>query len=373
MLVPRSLLVKLLAVTYLVVVTLIYFHYFHAYLTRGEWENIDIGLTRIILPDVYQYMVIIDPNDVITSILESRVKNTIGPSFLWVISGFSWINMILINALFVFLILHYLEKNLMLLQVSKNKIRLLMILIVALPSTPFYMLGVGKELVTMLLLLVILYASNISNYRLFLLSASLLVLFRYQFLPIIVVFFLIMKVKQRLGLLILLLFFAGSIYPLLHDFRLTSNEATTIFRSFQQATVGHVFEIVRNEYYVFSFFAVIVRVFQTVFEPALTFIGAPLNFFFENGYFSVYRFVQFTSMVLMLPFIIFYILSLRLLFKRDSANIQLHESANILFLMCTFFIGGFSFIHHRYWAPIFPILIMALFSNFQLRSNMKVK
>ena len=73
-----------------------YIQYFHASLSSNEYEHVN-GFTRIVIPDSFLYKDIIDVDNILVSIGLSGVKNTIGPSTLWVLADFNWYVVFCIN------------------------------------------------------------------------------------------------------------------------------------------------------------------------------------------------------------------------------------------------------------------------------------
>jgi len=149
------------------------------------------------------------------------------------------------------------------------------------------------------------------------------------------------------------------IYPVIISFGMLEMEAVERFRSSQTETYGAIIENIRNNYYGFSFFAIVVRVLQTLFEPMFGFIPNPIEYFYEEGMFSIFRFVQVSTILIMMPYIYKTVFKMINLYRLDG---YLHNSINALYviiLLSFFLVGGFSFIHHRYLVPFFPLIMIA--------------
>ena len=180
--ISKLFLIRCILTTLLIIVSWFYLDYFYPYLITGEWLDLDNGFTRIIVPDTFIYERTIDKDNVLMSIIFSSVKNTIGPSLIWFFSGYNWYVVLLLNSIFVWLILLFLEKNLKFYGVNSKKIYSVVVVFSLLPSTTFYMIGSLKELPTMLFLLMILFFANTKKWILLGLAILLLILFRYQFI-----------------------------------------------------------------------------------------------------------------------------------------------------------------------------------------------
>ena len=337
-----------------------YLDYFYAYLAHGEWLDLENGFTRILIPDTFIYKSIIDTDNVWLSIILSGVKNTIGPSFIWYAAQFDWFIVLFINVVIIWFIFVFFEKNLNYYGVSPRVAQHTMLVFALLPSTSFYAIGALKELPTMLLLLMLVYFYNRRRLFIVLWVSVALIFFRYQLIVILLGTVAITRFNNRSFRFSLFAIIALSlIYPVIISFGMLEMEAVERFRSSQTETYGAIIENIRNNYYGFSFFAIVVRVLQTLFEPMFGFIPNPIEYFYEEGMFSIFRFVQVSTILIMMPYIYKTVFKMINLYRLDG---YLHNSINALYviiLLSFFLVGGFSFIHHRYLVTFFPLIMIA--------------
>ena len=346
----------------------LYLDYFYVYLVNGEWFGLENGFTRVLVPDTFLYKSVIDVDNVWLSIILSNVKNTIGPSSIWYVAQFDWFIVLFINIVIVWFILVFFEKNLNYYGVSPRVIQYTVLVFALLPSTSFYAIGALKELPTMLLLLMFVYFYNRRRLFILLWVSAALIVFRYQLIVILLGTIAITRFNDRSFRFALFVIVAVSVvYPAITFFGVLEVEATDRFRSWQTGTAGAVIENIRNNYYGFSFFAIVARVLQSLFEPLLTFALNSGEYLYEEGAFSIYRFVQISTIIIMIPYIYKTVFKMINMYRMDG---YLHHSTNtiyVLTLLSTVLVGGFSFIHHRYLLPFFPLIMIA--ANIPLVKN----
>jgi len=351
---------RIMLLCYIMLVSYLYLDYFHIYLYNGDWLDLENGYTRIIVPDTFIYNNIVDVDNAWFSIISSGVKNTIGPSLIWFFGQFDWFVVLGINIFFIWFIFVFFERNLRFYAVEKVQIQRAMVLLALLPSMWFYTIGALKELPMMLFLLMFVHYFNQKKWIGFFLTLVALVVFRYQLMVILLTTFACIKVTSRsfrfslLGIIVLSL-----VYPSITSLGPVEMEAVERFRSFQENSIGGFVENIRNSYYGASLFAIIIRVVQSLFEPFLTFIMSPGNYFYEDGWFSVYRFIQFSTLAMVVPYIYRALLNMIGIYKIGkfcNMNIQF---IYVMLVLSVVMVGGFSFIHHRYLFPFFPLIMIA--------------
>jgi hypothetical protein len=314
------------------------------------------GFTRIIIPDTFIYYDIINFNNPIYSILESTVKNTIGPSFIWYITDGNWIETILINSFFVYISLYFFEKIAIELGSDRKSMLIGMTILAICPSTIYYSIGALKELPTVCFTLAFLYYYITSKKIKLCFFAFLLFLFRYQFVFIFLLFFFFeyLDVKKSFIILILIAF----LFPAFKHFNMLGYESSLTYRldSGNLDSLGYWVEYVRNNIFVLSFFGILVRIFQSLFEPFLAFLHS--FSFYENNLLSVIKIILFSSLILFTPYIYCFFKNF-IFFAFAERKIK---AIFIFICISTYFIGGFSFIHHRYLVFIFPLMILLCIS-----------
>lgn len=148
-------------------------------------------------------------------------------------------------------------------------------------------------------------------------------------------------------------------YPMMMHLDIMSMSATELFREEAGGTtgIGSIVENIRNNVYIFSFFAILIRAVQTFFEPILSFVRT--FSLFEDGDFALYQFQQLITNFVMIPYFLLFFKKLFFIFKKRSLIDKNIQTLFLLLFSLIILIGGFSFIHNRYLYPLFPLLIMA--------------
>jgi hypothetical protein len=336
-----------------------YIQYFHTSLSSNEYEHVN-GVTRIVIPDAFLYKDIIDVDNIFVSIGLSGVKNTIGPSLLWILADFNWYIVFCMNLVFLLLIVYYMERLAEQYGIRKSSAQYAVIATLLMPVICYYSIGALKELPTTFMLLGFVYYTNTSRFRLATIFVITLFLFRYQLLVVLLLFFFGLQFgKNQLKFTLTLLMALSAIFPILIFADLTSSSTTQLYREEYgvAGSLGGIVEVVRNEIFIVSAAAVIVRVFQSLFEPFISLLGTAS--FYENGSFSVFTFSHVISLVIMVPYIINFAKRFVASFDKRSPPSLMTQKIYSLLLILLFTVGGFSFIHHRYLVPIFPLLIIA--------------
>jgi len=351
-------LIKTLLLFFLITVGYLYIAFFKDSLANGDWLSTN-GYARIIIPDTLLYSGIVDVNNIIESIQMSGIKNTIIPSFLWVISGFDWVNLLLINIGMVYLIAFYMERLAKQYQIPLEKARLAVVVFLLLPTTFYYSIGALKELPMALLILASLYYYNINKFKIFLLIVLILFMVRYQLIFIILLLFLSKISHNSIRTSILLILLISSIYPLISFLTIFSQDTTEAFRYEYgvAGSLGSIVENIRNNYIFLSTFSILIRTFQSLFEPIIVFFKNQT--FYESGDLSVWTIIHLPSNILISPYLYLFVKKNIFIYKNNKYIFNDVQTPFAFLTIALIFIGGFAFIHGRYLIPLYPLIIIA--------------
>ena len=316
------------------------------------------GFIGIVIPDTFVYLGEVDQNNPVASIFLSSVKNTIGPSLIWLLVGKSWIGAAAVNALLVFWTLIYVRRLATLFKVPQRKTIVVMALVGLLPTTLYHSVGALKEIPTMLFLTAFLYHYVRGDRWRWLAFALLGALFRYQIGLIVAVFWIADRFGRRalLYLALALLAFAA-VYPLV-KVGVFYSEATAFYRETDdtEGTLGAAVESIRDTVPVASAFAVLFRLGQTLFEPFITLVQS--GGFYQGQSLSIINIAYVLGLALTVgPWMRFAGRMARLIIQSRGS-----ESVRRLYLLCLAYIvpvAGFSFIHHRYLYPVLALILIA--------------
>ena len=348
--------------TLTLLLTFLYYSLFSDELNNGEFDSVVMGFSSFVIPDTIMYLHLIDFSDPVTSIFFAGVKNSVGPSIMWYIANGNWKTVLVMNFIFLYITLVYLKKTARILGIHEDKDRLMIIIIALLPNTLFYMIGALKEIPTLLTVTAFFY-HYLKNERIKSLSFWLITaLFRYQLVFPLLLFALADKFKKKsLFVVLSLMLTVSAVYPYFKRLTVFSSEATNLYREDfgVEGSLGGIIESVRDTTPGLSLFAVIARVFQSLFEPFITLINKKT--FYYDGNIAIYTLVLFLSLVLLLPFFIFFIKKTFLIVVNplivDENIIKIY-----MFSWAIIFpIAGFSFIHHRYLYPITAFIVLAYY------------
>jgi hypothetical protein len=339
------------------ITTLLYSNFFIDYLVVNEWLNVS-GYTRIIIPDTFLYLSILDGNSLV-SLLNIGIKNTIGPSLLWYLTDGNWYLMIFLNWLMIGLIAIYIVKISNIYSISTTQIQVAALLFLLSPTCAYYSVGALKEIPTTLLLLIYVRGILTGSKWSVIVSSILLILFRYQLAVVIgLIYILALRKKTILRNSIIIMLLLIAIYPFLQGNNLLSSEATLSYRETYgvQGSIGSYIELLRNNYPVLSIVGVLIRVLQTILEPILTLLRSG---FYEDESLSVYAVAHVTGFFLVIGYIYMYLKKLFYMIRRPGkVNSDISFLYTLLFIFLVL-IGGFSFIHQRYIIPLFPLIMIA--------------
>lgn len=358
-------LIKILLLLLHLLIGFLYIQHFHSSLTSREWEHIN-GITRIVIPDTFIYKEIIDKNEITNinvlfdSIVSSGIKNSAGPAMLWFFAGSDWYSIFFINLIFLIFIVQYMEGLIEQYSINRTHGRIAILVFLLMPVISYYSIGSLKELPMMLVLLGFLYHINAKQYKLVIVFIVIAFIFRYQLLVIFLLFIISIQFsKNQLKFILILLFGLSAFYPLLIQLDIAEHSSTELYRSETKGLTfsGEIVEYVRNNIIILSIFSIIIRTFQTLIEPFISLIIT--KSFYEDESFSIYAFCHVMSLIMLVPFIKKF--AERLWTSIKSGNALSLEAQKIYSFVIILFIiiGGFSFIHHRYLVPIFPLLIIA--------------
>ena len=333
--------------------------YFSEALNNGEWRGV-YGFTRIIIPDTFQYLHIIYYSDPIMAMVVSGVKNTIGPSLIWFMTNGNWVLTSLVNSILFFIGLMYFAKTAQLFGVRSRKIRSIMVLLALLPATLYYSVGALKEIPTLVFLSGFFYHYLQREHIKWLLFAMLLVLFRYQLGASLLLFIVADQFNKRsLNIVILVLIFIAAVFPYLQEVSIFTSGATEYYRAVfgVESSIGGMIEFVRDTVPGVSLFAVLIRIFQTIFEPFLTFFRNPT--FYEYGDISILTVTYVVSQAMLLRYWLSFMKRIGLIIRNQN---RIPRNIKRLYMLCLVTVvptAGFSFIHHRYLYPVTALVILA--------------
>jgi len=346
-------------------ISCLYFTYFSNALHEQIWENY-LGFTRIVIPDTFIYLNIIDSVNPINSILFAGIKNSIIPSFLWFIAHSNWYFAILLNSIILFWGLNYFRKIASIFRVGEQKTKIMMTILALLPSTILYSIGALKEIPTLAFSLGFIYCYMKEKRFCWMMFFFLLVLCRYQMGIALFIFFIADRYRESSFKVAFIILLSISIaYPFMFNLGVFQSDATDLYREMNQtaSTLGGSIEIMRNSIPGLSALAIFFRVFQSIFEPLFTFLRAPT--FIEDGFISLTLFAHFISLCIIIRF---WILALRRFYysvfikKSDNINLNLMRLYTFCFVSIIP-IAGFSFIQHRYLYPFIPIIMLIAVTN----------
>jgi len=336
----------------------LYINFFEVSLADGYWLSVD-GFSRIVIPDTFLYSDIIDVNNVITSLAESGVKNALVPALIWYAVGFDWYLTFFLNIFLIYCCTLYMKGLAKQYGISVIRARSAVVVFLIMPTTIYYAIGALKELPMMLGFLAILYHYNSRNFKAVLLAALFLVATRYQLAFVVLLLIFISRFRNPIRVACGAMLGVSAIFPLIGHFDILSAANVQEFRFNYGASgsFGERVEFVRDNFYFLSAFSVVIRVFQSLFEPI---IGLVHNFsFYEDGDLSIYRIVSVISNCFCAPYIALFVIKLKdvvLACSRINKEVQLIYATLVVSLII---IGGFSFIHGRYLVPFIPMIIVA--------------
>ena len=342
-----------LVITFIINVILcqLYTFYFIAELKEQKWDHVN-NFSRIIIPDTFAYQNVINYSEIIQSIIFSSIKNTIGPSLLWIITFENWNLVTLLNSILMLITSIYIVKLCKLINIEQKKIIILVSIYMILPINLFHSIGALKEIPTSLFITGFIFYYLQKKYFYSLMFMTLAIIFRYQLSIVFALFIIISKFKKPFILTILFLFILSAVYPFFES-KLISSTATELYRERFGSVlgIGQYVEMVRNNLYVLSTPAILIRVFQTIYEPIINFLST--FSLYENEELNVTKTMYLFSNIILVWWWMKSIINI--IFKIENHLISLIASLYFTYLI---FVGGYSFIHHRYISGIMPIMLI---------------
>jgi len=335
-----------------------YLHFFQDAIIDGEWQHAN-GFARILIPDTYVYLNLLDEDFSIFGLLLAGVKNAIGPALMWWVVDASWYAILLVNMAIVLTTTRYIAKICMHFGMPWREAARLCIIIGLLPTTWYHSIGALKELPTLLGMTAFFYYYVTGKSARCFLAAVALVIFRYQLVVILPAFCLIGYFSNKpLRATAVALALVSMAYPALSWLGIFSQETSALYREeAETAGVGAWVETVRDHVPVASALAVFVRVLQTTFEPIITFIGSWSVV--EDGDVSIFACAYLSSALMLTPSI----------WRTGARNWAILRSRqpipkglqNLYALIIIFAVpvGGYSFIHGRYLFPLTALVLIA--------------
>jgi hypothetical protein len=337
-------------------VSLTYTAYFHSALVDGDWTDIR-GFTRIVIPDTFVYKSLIEEGFSIFSIVIAGVKNAIGPALVWIISFSNWFVVVVFNSLLLLALLFYVIKLCHHFQVPRARAQFIVLTIGLMPTMTYFSIGALKELPTLLAITAFYFHFVRQQTMRWMLMVLILLLFRYQLIAVLTIFYLIDKYsKNPLRISLILLLAISMAYPLFEKANILSSETTALYREDSGSSTGALIEGVRSSVPVASAVAISIRVMQSILEPL---VPAPGTYwFFEGESFSMLALAYIASLLLMLPFWWRTVsTSYQIIKKTTPISRDLASLYSLVFLF-VIFVGGFSFVHHRYLFPITALVMI---------------
>ena len=350
------------------ILSITYYNYFSIYLEQDQFTNI-LGFTRVVIPDTFIYKSVLDDtSNIFQSIIISSVKNTIGPSLIWALVLKNWTIVILLNTLILLISIIRLIRIARILNLNYFNLNLYYI-ILFLPITLYFSIGSLKE-IPCFFGLISFYYFYIKGLKFkIILYFSFLFIFRYQLAFPLLCFIFFDRFKINILNTSTLFLIAIMIFYPFFSFNILASDATIIFRegSDTSGKLGTIVENIRSNIPFLSFFAIIFRCIQTIYEPLFTFLK--IFSFYEDGDLNIFSLFQFISTLILFPFWYTFFKRLIIILKNKyifEQNIIRLYSFCLLFIIPT---AGFSFIQTRYLYPIVGLLIIATLKPLKSKFN----
>lgn len=342
----------------LIAFVFIYITTFKESLTSGDWVSSN-GYTFIVIPDTFLYSDLVNVDSLFETALLSGVKNSIVPSLLWIVAGFDWVTIGLINIGIAYLITFYMNLLAKHYDILCSKAELAALIFLILPTTFYYSIGALKELPMALCLVAGFYYINLRKIKIFSLILLALVLTRYQMAVIFIILFIAKYNSKTVLNSVLIMVGLSVIYPLISSLDLLSQDTTALYRKEYGVvgSMGSMIENVRNNIYGLSVLAISIRIFQSLFEPIIGFIQS--GSVHDGADLSIYRLMHVISNIMVLPYLYLFFKKLKTIIFYKAKIAQDVQLLNAFLIICLISIGGFSFVHGRYILPFMPLIIIA--------------
>jgi hypothetical protein len=338
------------------VFSLAYVSNFHSALATGDWIDIK-GFTRIVIPDTFIYKYLLSEELSLFEISVAGIKNIIGPALIWHLAFSNWFLVATLNCLMLLSLLFYVIKLCKHFKVPPARTQFIVLALGLMPTMTYFSIGALKELPTLLAITAFYFHFIRQQTIRWMLMVLILLLFRYQLIVVLAIFYFVDRYsKNSLRTSIILLLAISMSYPLLNNMNIISAETTALYREESGSSTGGLIEGVRSSVPVASAIAIAIRVVQSILEPL---VPAPDTYwFFEGDSISVLAIVYIASLLLMLPF--WWqtaTASYRVILAATPISRDLASLYSLIFLYVTF-VGGFSFVHHRYLFPITALVMI---------------
>jgi len=358
--ISRSKLFLVLCVSLFLAYSCGYLYVFGAALDEGSWEHL-FGYTRIIAPDTFLYLSIAKSESAAEFIRSTGVKNSLGPSLVWMIFRGNWYFLTIFNAVCLSLTLIYTRKLLVLLDPSQ-KARCHSVSLILTFVCMYYGIGSLKEIPTLLGFTAFVCHFLMGQKTKTLMWLLFLILFRFQFGFLIVPVYLLSKFRRNpLRLTVVGALIVGVMFPLLSTLDVFTPDAVGRFRSGSgqaEGSVGSQVEFVRGNVFGLSLLAIVIRVVQSIFEPVILLVRT--SSIYEDGSLSIYHGHALLVLLVMLRS---WVLALfRILSGGDGRN----EKFGILYsflAIAVFAAGGTGLVSHRFLVPVYGLLLVAAHAN----------
>lgn len=343
------------SLVWVAILSIVYTWIFIGLFETGQGDG--FGFTGILIPDTFLYRYFFENPDYRT-LLESGIKNSIGPALLWKLLGGDWYIASIFNVVMLFFSVVFLNKigNHVGISIS-NKILFPLVL---LPETFIYTIGVLKEIPTLLIFSALLFYFLKKRWLLFFFCLILLTLFRYQFSIAITLFLLghLVFRKNNIRFLVFVFVMLSSLYPLLTQYVTGLGAAEGIlYRGNAPGLGGGDFvQSVQDEWYGLSTLATMVRLFQMIIEPW------PAPNFLEGADINIMALILSISAVMLFPVWFKYF---RFLFYALRYPNFIKKSDGIILSMSFSFVIMVSlngFIHHRYLYPALGLILLVAYT-----------
>jgi hypothetical protein len=327
------------------------------------WAFIDLyevsgglGITGTLIPDTFLYRYLFESPDYIV-LFESGIKNSVAPALLWKLLNGNWYMASIFNVGMLLLSVVFLNKIGNHIGISVNN--KLLLFLVLLPETFIYTVGVLKEIPTLFLFSALSFYFLKKRWLPLFSCLILLVLFRYQFSMVIILFLAghVFFQKRNIRFLVLIFVILSSLYPLLAQLGAGLNlEGGIIYRADTPGTgVGALIQSVQTEWYGLSALATTVKVFQMLVAPW------PVPRFPEGSAVDVLTLVWSVSSLMLIPVWIKYF---RFLFYAIRYPDSLKQNEAVILSMSFVYImmiGLSGFIQHRYLYPALGLILLVAY------------
>jgi hypothetical protein len=334
-----------------------YTYSFYEALIMGDTHE-PIGFTKLVISDTLFYKTIL--NELVTDSISFswllRSNNYSAPVFMWYLAGDNWYLIALLNGVLIFFAFLYLIKLCRLYNLKLNT-KIFLVYVGVSPILIYYSIGALKELPCLLGIIGFFYHYLKRNKGSWIFYFLLIIVIRQQ-LVIPIVFFIIFDktVKNQLMACFITILIAGGLYPLIQHFDFASIDATVQYREDQAGSVGAFIESIRSSIPILSSAAVLFRIVQSIFEPIITFINNVTVY--EGNVLSVYLLVNLIQNMVLTPFWVLTIIGIvNGVFFRNIKNRDTQRLFSFISIYIGF-VGGFSFIHHRYMFPIIGFILI---------------